>query len=81
MIGIDHFKLAFFSVPNSTVTPPESPPPSDSLGSSYSINGLLGIVQSSNETKRKLAESKESRLWFGAESTLILSLITAELLF
>ncbi|XP_032869764.1 paired box protein Pax-8-like isoform X2 [Amblyraja radiata] len=46
-------------VPNSTVTPPESPPPSDSLGSSYSINGLLGIVQSSNETKRKLAESED----------------------
>ncbi|XP_062913184.1 paired box protein Pax-8-like isoform X2 [Mobula hypostoma] len=55
-------------VPNSTVTPPESPPPSDSLGSSYSINGLLGIVQSSNETKRKLAESEEDICVISADS-------------
>ncbi|XP_078251789.1 paired box protein Pax-8-like, partial [Rhinoraja longicauda] len=55
-------------VPNSTVTPPESPPPGDSLGSSYSINGLLGIVQSSNETKRKLAESEDDICVISADS-------------
>ncbi|XP_067879417.1 paired box protein Pax-8-like isoform X2 [Heterodontus francisci] len=55
-------------VPNSTVTPPESPPTSDSLGSSYSINGLLGIVQSSNETKRKLAESEQDNCVTNADS-------------
>ncbi|XP_072342155.1 paired box protein Pax-8-like isoform X1 [Scyliorhinus torazame] len=55
-------------VPNSTVTPPESPPTSDSLGSSYSINGLLGIVQSSNETKRKLADGEQDNCVISAES-------------
>ncbi|XP_059497121.1 paired box protein Pax-8-like isoform X2 [Stegostoma tigrinum] len=42
-------------VPRSTVTPPESPPTSEALGTSYSISGLLGIVQTSND-KRKRAE-------------------------
>ncbi|XP_072409912.1 paired box protein Pax-8-like [Chiloscyllium punctatum] len=39
-------------VPNSTVTPPESPPASDSLGSAYSINGLLGIAVRRGKRKR-----------------------------
>ncbi|XP_060712445.1 paired box protein Pax-8-like [Hemiscyllium ocellatum] len=39
-------------VPNSTVTPPASPPSGDTLGSSYSINGLLGIPVRSGKRKR-----------------------------
>ncbi|KTG04263.1 hypothetical protein cypCar_00025979 [Cyprinus carpio] len=38
-------------IPSSAVTPPESPQ-SDSLGSTYSISGLLGIPQTSAEGKR-----------------------------
>ncbi|XP_056427266.1 paired box protein Pax-8 isoform X2 [Hyla sarda] len=45
-------------IPSSAVTPPESPH-SDSLGSTYSINGLLGISQSAAEGKRKLDDSDQ----------------------
>ncbi|KAG8440979.1 hypothetical protein GDO86_006640, partial [Hymenochirus boettgeri] len=45
-------------IPSSAVTPPESPH-SDSLGSTYSINGLLGIAQPSAEGKRKLDDSDQ----------------------
>ncbi|XP_073807835.1 paired box protein Pax-8 isoform X1 [Danio rerio] len=38
-------------IPSSAVTPPESPQ-SDSLGSTYSINGLLGITQTTADGKR-----------------------------
>ncbi|XP_008294855.1 paired box protein Pax-8 [Stegastes partitus] len=38
-------------IPSSAVTPPESPQ-SDSLGSTYSISGLLGIPQPNAEGKR-----------------------------
>ncbi|XP_034048585.1 paired box protein Pax-8 isoform X2 [Thalassophryne amazonica] len=40
-------------IPSSTVTPPESPQ-SDSLGSTYSISGLLGIPQPTTDGKRSL---------------------------
>nr|XP_048685528.1 paired box protein Pax-8 isoform X7 [Caretta caretta] len=43
-------------IPSSAVTPPESPQ-SDSLGSTYSISGLLGIAQASSDNKRKLDDS------------------------
>ncbi|XP_043940210.1 paired box protein Pax-8 isoform X2 [Protopterus annectens] len=43
-------------IPSSAVTPPESPQ-SDSLGSTYSINGLLGIAHNTNDTKRKHEDS------------------------
>ncbi|XP_065440365.1 paired box protein Pax-8 isoform X13 [Chrysemys picta bellii] len=42
-------------IPSSAVTPPESPQ-SDSLGSTYSISGLLGIAQASSD-KRKMDDS------------------------
>ncbi|KAM4036957.1 paired box protein Pax-8 isoform 5-T5 [Anomaloglossus baeobatrachus] len=45
-------------IPSSAVTPPESPH-SDSLGSTYSINGLLGISQPSTDGKRKLDDSDQ----------------------
>ncbi|KAJ6658720.1 hypothetical protein lerEdw1_019880 [Lerista edwardsae] len=43
-------------IPSSAVTPPESPQ-SDSLGSTYSINGLLGIASPSSDNKRKISDS------------------------
>ncbi|KAM4676705.1 LOW QUALITY PROTEIN: paired box protein Pax-8-like [Discoglossus pictus] len=45
-------------IPSSAVTPPESPH-SDSLGSTYSISGLLGIAQPSTDGKRKLDDSDQ----------------------
>ncbi|XP_069799953.1 paired box protein Pax-8 isoform X4 [Dendropsophus ebraccatus] len=45
-------------IPSSAVTPPESPH-SDSLGSTYSISGLLGISQPTTEGKRKLDDSDQ----------------------
>uniref|UniRef100_A0A673LZI8 Paired box protein Pax-8 n=1 Tax=Sinocyclocheilus rhinocerous TaxID=307959 RepID=A0A673LZI8_9TELE len=44
-------------IPSSAVTPPESPQ-SDSLGSTYSISGLLGIPQTSGEGKRSHDDSE-----------------------
>uniref|UniRef100_A0A2K6CT09 Paired box protein Pax-8 n=2 Tax=Cercopithecinae TaxID=9528 RepID=A0A2K6CT09_MACNE len=44
-------------IPSSAVTPPESPQ-SDSLGSTYSINGLLGIAQPGSD-KRKMDDSDQ----------------------
>ncbi|KAB0389387.1 hypothetical protein E2I00_011845, partial [Balaenoptera physalus] len=46
-------------IPSSAVTPPESPQ-SDSLGSTYSINGLLGIAQPGSDSKRKLDDNPHS---------------------
>ncbi|XP_037662366.1 paired box protein Pax-8 isoform X8 [Choloepus didactylus] len=43
-------------IPSSAVTPPQSPQ-SDSLGSTYSINGLLGITQPGSDGKRKMDDS------------------------
>ncbi|KAK7895369.1 hypothetical protein WMY93_020694 [Mugilogobius chulae] len=45
-------------IPSSAVTPPESPH-SDSLGSTYSINGLLGIPQTGTEGKRSHDDSDQ----------------------
>ncbi|XP_029088685.1 paired box protein Pax-8 isoform X6 [Monodon monoceros] len=45
-------------IPSSAVTPPESPQ-SDSLGSTYSITGLLGIAQPGSDSKRKLDDSDQ----------------------
>ncbi|XP_076020178.1 paired box protein Pax-8 isoform X2 [Genypterus blacodes] len=45
-------------IPSSAVTPPESPH-SDSLGSTYSISGLLGIPQPSTEGKRSHDDSDQ----------------------
>ncbi|XP_054612918.1 paired box protein Pax-8 isoform X4 [Dunckerocampus dactyliophorus] len=45
-------------IPSSAVTPPESPH-SDSLGSTYSINGLLGIPQPGSEGKRSHDDSDQ----------------------
>ncbi|XP_073695965.1 paired box protein Pax-8 [Garra rufa] len=45
-------------IPSSAVTPPESPQ-SDSLGSTYSISGLLGIPQTSTEGKRSHDDSDQ----------------------
>ncbi|XP_061658102.1 paired box protein Pax-8 isoform X2 [Syngnathoides biaculeatus] len=45
-------------IPSSAVTPPESPH-SDSLGSTYSISGLLGIPQPSTEAKRTHDDSDQ----------------------
>uniref|UniRef100_A0A8C7HP66 Paired box protein Pax-8 n=1 Tax=Oncorhynchus kisutch TaxID=8019 RepID=A0A8C7HP66_ONCKI len=45
-------------IPSSAVTPPESPQ-SDSLGSTYSISGLLGIPQPSQEGKRSHDDSDQ----------------------
>lgn len=66
------------SVPSSAVTPPESPQ-SDSLGSTYSISGLLGIPQPAAEGKRSHDDSKSAhraqpaacvRLTFKPQTTL-----------
>ncbi|XP_073478204.1 paired box protein Pax-8 isoform X5 [Aquarana catesbeiana] len=45
-------------IPSSAVTPPQSPH-SDSLGSTYSISGLLGITQPSSDGKHKLDDSDQ----------------------
>ncbi|XP_068608611.1 paired box protein Pax-8 [Brachionichthys hirsutus] len=45
-------------IPSSAVTPPESPQ-SDSLGSTYSISGLLGIPQPGGEGKRSHEDSDQ----------------------
>ncbi|TWW66120.1 paired box protein Pax-8 isoform X1 [Takifugu flavidus] len=45
-------------IPSSAVTPPESPQ-SDSLGSTYSISGLLGIPQPTSESKRSHDDSDQ----------------------
>ncbi|XP_051545621.1 paired box protein Pax-8-like isoform X3 [Myxocyprinus asiaticus] len=45
-------------IPSSAVTPPESPQ-SDSLGSTYSISGLLGIAQTSSDGKRSHDDSDQ----------------------
>ncbi|XP_058474127.1 paired box protein Pax-8 isoform X2 [Solea solea] len=45
-------------IPSSAVTPPESPQ-SDSLGSTYSISGLLGIPHPSTEGKRSHDDSDQ----------------------
>ncbi|XP_026778309.1 paired box protein Pax-8 isoform X4 [Pangasianodon hypophthalmus] len=45
-------------IPSSAVTPPESPQ-SDSLGSTYSISGLLGIPQASSDGKRSHDDSDQ----------------------
>ncbi|KAL4609453.1 paired box protein Pax-8 isoform X2 [Arapaima gigas] len=45
-------------IPSSAVTPPESPQ-SDSLGSTYSISGLLGIPQANVEGKRSHDDSDQ----------------------
>ncbi|XP_058134025.1 paired box protein Pax-8 isoform X8 [Dasypus novemcinctus] len=45
-------------IPSSAVTPPESPQ-SDSLGSTYSINGLLGIAQPGGDNKRKMDDGEQ----------------------
>ncbi|XP_039470198.1 paired box protein Pax-8 isoform X2 [Oreochromis aureus] len=45
-------------IPSSAVTPPESPQ-SDSLGSTYSISGLLGIPQPNGEGKRSHDDSDQ----------------------
>ncbi|XP_018411306.1 PREDICTED: paired box protein Pax-8 isoform X5 [Nanorana parkeri] len=45
-------------IPSSAVTPPQSPH-SDSLGSTYSISGLLGITQPSSNGKHKLDDSDQ----------------------
>ncbi|XP_035291418.1 paired box protein Pax-8-like isoform X2 [Anguilla anguilla] len=45
-------------IPSSAVTPPESPQ-SDSLGSTYTISGLLGITQANPDGKRKHDDSDQ----------------------
>ncbi|XP_037662369.1 paired box protein Pax-8 isoform X11 [Choloepus didactylus] len=45
-------------IPSSAVTPPQSPQ-SDSLGSTYSINGLLGITQPGSDGKRKMDDTAQ----------------------
>ncbi|XP_051981851.1 paired box protein Pax-8-like isoform X3 [Xyrauchen texanus] len=45
-------------IPSSAVTPPESPQ-SDSLGSTYSISGLLGIPRTSSDGKRSHDDSDQ----------------------
>ncbi|XP_048369430.1 paired box protein Pax-8 isoform X10 [Sphaerodactylus townsendi] len=54
-------------IPSSTVTPPESPQ-SDSLGSTYSINGLLGIAVPSSENKRKIDDSDQESCQLSTDS-------------
>uniref|UniRef100_H3A3K7 Paired box protein Pax-8 n=1 Tax=Latimeria chalumnae TaxID=7897 RepID=H3A3K7_LATCH len=54
-------------VPSSAVTPPESPQ-SDSLGSTYSINGLLGIHQTASEAKRKHDDSDQDSCRLSVDS-------------
>lgn len=72
--GLPHvlnLSLSHPAVPSSAVTPPESPQ-SDSLGSTYSINGLLGIAQPSSDGKRKMDDSEcgAQRAGWGAEAPL-----------
>ncbi|XP_045143062.1 paired box protein Pax-8 isoform X1 [Echinops telfairi] len=54
-------------IPSSAVTPPESPQ-SDSLGSTYSINGLLGIAQPGSDNKRKMDDSDQDSCRLSADS-------------
>ncbi|XP_077161346.1 paired box protein Pax-8 isoform X7 [Paroedura picta] len=54
-------------IPSSTVTPPESPQ-SDSLGSTYSINGLLGIAVPSSDNKRKIDDSDQESCRLSTDS-------------
>ncbi|XP_039624239.1 paired box protein Pax-8 isoform X3 [Polypterus senegalus] len=54
-------------IPSSAVTPPESPQ-SDSLGSTYSINGLLGIAQAGGEGKRKHDDSDQESCRLSVDS-------------
>ncbi|XP_028676353.2 LOW QUALITY PROTEIN: paired box protein Pax-8 [Erpetoichthys calabaricus] len=54
-------------IPSSAVTPPESPQ-SDSLGSTYSINGLLGIAQGGSEGKRKHDDSDQESCRLSVDS-------------
>lgn len=59
--------LEFLIVPSSAVTPPESPQ-SDSLGSTYSISGLLGIPQTNSDGKRSHDDSECSKQRFTGAS-------------
>ncbi|MBN3296978.1 PAX8 protein, partial [Amia calva] len=54
-------------IPSSAVTPPESPQ-SDSLGSTYSISGLLGITQGTTEGKRKHDDSDQESCRLSVDS-------------
>ncbi|MGH0186522.1 UNVERIFIED_CONTAM: hypothetical protein FKN15_021648 [Acipenser sinensis] len=54
-------------IPSSAVTPPESPY-SDSLGSTYSINGLLGIAHMGGEGKRKHEDSDQESCRLSVDS-------------
>ncbi|KAL2100414.1 hypothetical protein ACEWY4_004808 [Coilia grayii] len=54
-------------IPSSAVTPPESPQ-SDSLGSTYSISGLLGIPQASTEGKRSHDDSDQESCRLSVDS-------------
>ncbi|XP_069038295.1 paired box protein Pax-8 isoform X4 [Lepisosteus oculatus] len=54
-------------IPSSAVTPPESPQ-SDSLGSTYSISGLLGITQGATEGKRKHDDSDQESCRLSVDS-------------
>ncbi|KAM9306357.1 paired box protein Pax-8 [Pholidichthys leucotaenia] len=54
-------------IPSSAVTPPESPH-SDSLGSTYSINGLLGIPQPNGEGKRSHDDSDQESCRLSVDS-------------
>ncbi|XP_067293619.1 paired box protein Pax-8 isoform X2 [Pseudorasbora parva] len=54
-------------IPSSAVTPPESPH-SDSLGSTYSISGLLGIPQTSGEGKRSHDDSDQESCRLSVDS-------------
>ncbi|XP_058876443.1 paired box protein Pax-8 isoform X1 [Acipenser ruthenus] len=54
-------------IPSSAVTPPESPH-SDSLGSTYSINGLLGIAHMGGEGKRKHEDSDQESCRLSVDS-------------
>uniref|UniRef100_A0A3P8TAL8 Paired box protein Pax-8 n=1 Tax=Amphiprion percula TaxID=161767 RepID=A0A3P8TAL8_AMPPE len=57
----------FLLVPSSAVTPPESPQ-SDSLGSTYSISGLLGIPQPNAEGKRSHDDSDQESCRLSVDS-------------
>ncbi|XP_048115799.1 paired box protein Pax-8 isoform X5 [Alosa alosa] len=54
-------------IPSSAVTPPESPQ-SDSLGSTYSISGLLGIPQATTEGKRSHDDSDQESCRLSVDS-------------
>ncbi|XP_062995509.1 paired box protein Pax-8 [Elgaria multicarinata webbii] len=54
-------------IPSSAVTPPESPQ-SDSLGSTYSINGILGIGSPSSDNKRKIHDSDQESCGLSTDS-------------